>query len=132
MDDNFQILNLTENPFPQNPIIIIDENDKKINGLIHYAKIFENEHEKFKKFIEKKTNLIYISGSQMVRGDGKSAFIAQHYRQIEQIPDTIPVFIRCTDKNGRMNNPDRFCREFLIKLEEKKLLIKELQLKVGM
>ena len=39
MDDNFQILNLTENPFPQNPIIIIDENDKRINGLIHYAKI---------------------------------------------------------------------------------------------
>ena len=119
MDDNFQILNLTDNPFPQNPIIIIDNNDKRINGLIHYAKIFENENEKFKKFIEKKTNLIYISGSQMVRGDGKSAFIAQHYRQIEQIPDVIPVFIRCTDKNGRMNNPDRFCREFLIKLEEK-------------
>ena len=34
MDDNFQILNLTENPFPQNPIIIIDNNDKRINGLI--------------------------------------------------------------------------------------------------
>ena len=83
MDDNFQILNLTDNPFPQNPIIIIDNNDKRINGLIHYAKIFENENEKFTKFIKKKTNLIYIRGSQMVRGDGKSAFIAQHYRQRE-------------------------------------------------
>ena len=34
MDDNFQILNLTDNPFPQNPIIIIDNNDKRINGII--------------------------------------------------------------------------------------------------
>ena len=30
MGDNFQILNLTENPFPQNPVIIIDGNDKRI------------------------------------------------------------------------------------------------------
>jgi len=50
MGDDFQILNLTENPFPQNPVIIIDGNDKRTNGLIHYAKIFENENEKFKKF----------------------------------------------------------------------------------
>ena len=42
MDDNFQILNLTENPFPQNPIIIIDENDKRINGLPSIGNISES------------------------------------------------------------------------------------------
>ena len=122
MNDNFKLLNLTENPFPQNPTIIIDDVDKKTNGMIHDTKIFETEHKKFEKLLEQKTNLIYVCGSQTVRGDGKSAFIAYHYRRIESNSDIISIFIQCTDRNGKVNNPDRFCREFLLKCEKKNYL----------
>lgn len=124
MNDNFELLSLTDNPFPQNPTIIIDDIDDKTNGRIHDTKIFEDEHETFEKLLKLKTNLIYICGSQTVRGDGKSAFIAYHHRQIETDSKTISIFIQCTDRNGKVNNPDRFCREFLLKCEKKNYLWK--------
>lgn len=120
--NSYMQYNLTDNPFPQNPTIIIDSQDKRMNGSIFYEGIFESEIKDLDRLLKSKTNVIYVRGTQMVRGDGKSAMIANAFRRYANNTNFITAFIRCTDSYGGVNDPSDFCREIILHLHYKKYL----------
>lgn len=113
---------LLDNPFPQNPTIIIDSQDKRLNGSIFYEGIFEPELKELDTMLRNKTNVIYVRGTQMVRGDGKSAIMAHAFRRYSDDTNYVTAFVRCTDAYGGVNDPEDFCREIIRKLHSKKYL----------
>lgn len=80
-NNDYSSYELIDNPFPQNPTVIVNHPDMRINGTIFYEGIFEEELKDFNRLLANKTNIIYIRGTQLVRGDGKSAIMAYPYRK---------------------------------------------------
>jgi len=104
---------VTENPFPQNPTIVIDSSDKRVNGSIFYEGLFLAELQKFEKLLQNRTNVIYVRGTQLVRGDGKSAMMAHQFHKYAGNQNIVTAFLRCTDKNGNISEPREYCKELI-------------------
>ena len=120
--NEYAMYDLLDNPFPQNPTIIIDSQDKRLNGSIFYEGIFEPELKELDTMLRNKTNVIYVRGTQMVRGDGKSAIMANAFKRYSNDTNFVTAFVRCTDAYGGVNDPKDFCREIISKLHSKKYL----------
>src|SRR5579871_3885298 len=83
---------LTENPFPSNPYVNKDSSEKKFNGSIYEDAIRDAEYKKFENnFL--KTSLsdpnhlrlgFIIDSSYIGRGNGKSAFLVNLTRKINE------------------------------------------------
>ncbi|UVS70060.1 hypothetical protein [Nitrososphaera viennensis] len=120
----YTLYGLSDNPFPQSPTVIIDSPDKRLNGRIFYEGIFPDKVAKFKELLEKRTNMIYVRGSQYVKGDGKSALMAHAFFMYERRQDTAVAFIRCTGRNGKVSTPEHYCREIIRQLHQRGYLWK--------
>ncbi len=79
----FEKFNLTENPFPSEPVVNKDSEDKRINGGIYELALRESEYEKIRtNFLAQSQadpnhlRLGYIMDESYIgRGNGKSAFL---------------------------------------------------------
>lgn len=79
----YENFNLTENPFPSEPMVNKDSDDQRINGDIYEIGLRENEHTKilnhFIKISQSDPNHLrlgyIIDTSYIGRGNGKSAFL---------------------------------------------------------
>ncbi len=88
----YERYNLTENPFPSSPFINPESNDARINGSIYEPSIRQVEYDKISQnFLQVRLNdpnhlrLGYIADtSYVVRGNGKSAFVLDLQRRINQ------------------------------------------------
>lgn len=82
-NSRFQKFNLKENPFPSEPIVNKESQDKRINGDIYENQIREKERERFiKNFVKPPQSdpshirLGYLVDTSYIgRGNGKSAFL---------------------------------------------------------
>lgn len=88
----FQRFNLIENPFPSEPVVNKDSNDKRINGDIYETEIRRKEYEQLETFFLKQPlsspnhlRLGYIIDSSYIgRGNGKSAFLVNLFQDINK------------------------------------------------
>ncbi len=88
----FEIYNLSENPFPSTPFVNPESNDARINGAIYEPSIRESERKLLlQNFLQVPQNdpqhlrLGYIiDASYIGRGNGKSAFLINLQREINQ------------------------------------------------
>ena len=99
----FEKFNLTENPFPSEPVINKDSDDKRINGGIYEVEIRREEFDRidtaFLKQPQSNPNhlrLGYIMDTSYIgRGNGKSAFLVNLYHKINKN--------YCLDLSGKLN-----------------------------
>jgi len=76
---------LKEIPFMAVPAIRINSRDKRINGELYYSKFATRELEQMTKFIETEAfPWLFLQTSGEVLGNGKSAFMAYIYRNLEK------------------------------------------------
>lgn len=88
----FERFNLIENPFPSQPFISMDAQDKRMNGSIYEAEIrkkeflqFENNFLKVPRDKSNHLRLGYIIDKSFVgRGNGKSAYILNLIKKINE------------------------------------------------
>ena len=88
----FERYYLTENPFPSNPIVNKDSTEKKFNGSIYENSIRQNEYNRFKTpFLDVSQSDpnhlrlgFIIDSSYIGRGNGKSAFLVNLMRRINE------------------------------------------------
>jgi hypothetical protein len=110
-DTRYHAYFLKENPFP--PMAVIDplNRDIRYNGTIFNKEVFEEEVANFRKKIEAKVNLIYVTGGGWERGVGKSALIVQEWRRLKSQPDVTSVYIKVEPKS----TPDDLCDDVVLK-----------------
>ena len=88
----FQRFNLTENPFPPEPMVNQESSDKRINGYIYEIEIRRNEFDKIQtsflsrsKISPSHLRLGYIVDTSYIgRGNGKSAFLINLQQKINK------------------------------------------------
>ena len=88
----YQKFNLSENPFPSEPSVNKESNDKRINGKIFEFKIRRKEYEQIENVFlkapqSKPTHLrlgYIIDSSYIGRGNGKSAFLVNVQQMINK------------------------------------------------
>ena len=88
----FQKFNLTENPFPSEPVVNKDSMDKRINGDIYEIEIRRKEYEQIVNYFltqpqsdPNHLRLGYIIDTSYIgRGNGKSAFLVNLQQDINR------------------------------------------------
>lgn len=91
-EGRFQKFNLTENPFPSEPVVNKDSMDRRINGNIYEMEIRRKEYEQIMNCFLKQpqSNLNHlrlgyiIDTSYIGRGNGKSAFLVNLQQDINR------------------------------------------------
>jgi len=92
----YERFGLTENPFPAEPSVNQESNDKRINGGIYETEIHKTEFEQIKTYFLKQPQsdanhlrLGYIIDTSYIgRGNGKSAFLL-NLQQLINMPISI-------------------------------------------
>lgn len=86
--ESYNIYSLTNNPFPDTPSLIINNEDKRKNGTIYNASLHENQRSSFDKFffpkeVDPKTLVFLMDhATKRGRGIGKTVFLS---KQVERI-----------------------------------------------
>lgn len=89
----FQNFNLTENPFPSEPVVNQESEDKRINGNLYEVEIRREEYDLFLgNFLKKPRSApnhlrlgFLVDTSYIGRGNGKSAFLVNLQQQINSL-----------------------------------------------
>jgi hypothetical protein len=89
---------LRDNPFPATPIIDPSSPDDRINGKIYNPDIMAEAANSFQGKIRRRPPLIYIENSEFVRGVGKSALTARHWRELQHEQGITSIYIRSQEK----------------------------------
>lgn len=108
---------LTDNPFPEIPVIDVESNDIRVNGTIFSEDAFKNEVPSLTEKVSIRTNMVYVCGLQFERGLGKSALLSYVWRQLRNDKRFITAFVRCTP-SPPANTPAGFCTALVSQLHK--------------
>jgi len=118
MSETFLKYCLKDNPFPKSAIINPLSGDPKINGTIFNEEVFEEEIADLTSKIDRRTNLVYVSGTAWERGLGKSALIIRKWRELQSKAKTSSIYVRAESSS----TPQAFCMRIVLQWHEKGLL----------
>jgi hypothetical protein len=85
---------LTENPFPNNPIMDPSSQDPRINGAIFNSDIRQGELQELRDKLDAKLALVYLRAPIAVRGMGKSALVVHEWKKRQQINDITSIYVK--------------------------------------
>lgn len=109
---------LESNPFPESAYVKIDSGDPRTDGSIFVKDVFEdNEVESLAEKINRRTNLIYVSGIEDEKGVGKSALLVNQWKTINKAAKFPTAYIRCTGSSP-VNRPPGFCMAIIGELHK--------------
>lgn len=90
---------LSDNPFPEIPVIDPFVSDIRRNGEIFHAKIFRKEIEGLVSKTAQGLNVIYLAGIQFDKGIGKSALMINHMRSLRKSEGATCAYVKCGERD---------------------------------
>lgn len=111
MSEKYLPYNISDNPFPFESSLTLNNPDKRFNGNIFNYEIYERELGELMKRLRRRTNLVYCQDtSEFMRGVGKSAIIAHTYRKLLREEDNVTsVYIR----SQKPHKPSILCAQII-------------------
>ena len=100
---DYQEYLLKDNPFPVTAVVDPYDQDPRVNGAIFQDTIFKKETKELREKTARRTNLIYISGIEHVKGIGKSALMINHWRECRLKPESTALYIKLDLKDKTRN-----------------------------
>lgn len=106
---------LTNNPFPEIADIDPSNRDIRYSGDIFNERVFAEELKELSARINKRVNVIYVTGGGWERGVGKSAVVIHQWKKLLAETNATAAYVRASNRS----RPIDFCNKIVLQWHEK-------------
>ena len=114
-DPKYREYSLANNPFPEAADIDPSNKDIRYSGDIFNEKVFAEELKELTDRINKRINVIYVTGGGWERGVGKSALVIHQWKKLLNEANATAAYVRASSRS----RPIDFCNNIVLQWHER-------------